>query len=133
VVLFNALAHGHRFFIDDFDLHAECVGDMLREFYESLLVSAHCEQLRSKYLLNPLNDGDTMTHPVHTPVSCFFYHCYHHYYDCHHHHYYYCYCRFCLMLRHRVHGFANYCGCHDGGSLCHLFPSHLVSSRVLSS
>jgi hypothetical protein len=67
-VLFNALAHGHRLFIDDFFLHSEFIGNMMLEFHDSLVVNSNTENLRSKYILNPSNDGDCMTHPVKTPV-----------------------------------------------------------------
>ena len=68
VVLFNAVALGHRLFVDDFFLHSELVGNMMLELYDSVLVYSNTESLRSKYILNPSNDGDSMTHPVKSPV-----------------------------------------------------------------
>ena len=67
-MLFIALSHGPRLFIDDFFLHAEFVGNMMLELAESLQVYSNTENLRSKSILNPSNDGDNMTHPVKTMV-----------------------------------------------------------------
>jgi len=69
VLLFDILAQGHRHFIDEFHLQADFVGDMMLEFYESLLASSNPETLRSKSVLNPSNDGDNMTHPVKLPLT----------------------------------------------------------------
>lgn len=68
VVLFSALAHGPRLFVDEFYLHSEFIGNLLLELAESLSVSANTENLRSKNVLNPSNDGDIMTHPAKTTV-----------------------------------------------------------------
>ena len=70
-VLFNALANGPRLFIDDFASHSDCIGNMMLEFFESIQASVNPESLRSKYVLNPSNDGDSMTHPAKTLVILF--------------------------------------------------------------
>lgn len=67
-ILFNALAHGPRLFIDDFFMHAEFVGNMMLELAESVMVHSNTENLRSKSILNPSNDGDNMTQPAKMPV-----------------------------------------------------------------
>jgi hypothetical protein len=69
VLLFDILSQGHRHFIDEFHLHSEFIGDMMLEFYESVLAGSNIETLRSKSVLNPSNDGDNMTNPVNFPVS----------------------------------------------------------------
>ena len=69
VVLFTALSHGHRLYIDDFFLQSEFIGNIMLEFNDSIMVNSNTENLRSKYVLNPSNDGDNMTHPVKLPVG----------------------------------------------------------------
>jgi hypothetical protein len=61
-----------RLFIDEFMAHMEFVGPALLLFYDSLTVHDNCENLRSKYVLNPTSDGDSMGMPARMMVSSAF-------------------------------------------------------------
>ena len=52
-----------RIFIDEFSPHSEFIGASILQFFESIMVNDSCENLRSKYVLNPTFDGDNMSGP----------------------------------------------------------------------
>lgn len=58
-----------RLFIDEFQQHMEFIGPASLLFYDSLTVHDNCENLRSKYVLNPTSDGDSMSYPAKMMVS----------------------------------------------------------------
>ena len=53
-----------RLFIDEFFPHMEFIGPAMLLLYESLTVLDNCENLRSKYVLNPTSEGEAMSLPA---------------------------------------------------------------------
>jgi hypothetical protein len=58
-----------RLFIDEFSVHSDFIGDCIFQFFESIMAGDNCENLRSKYILNPTSDGDNMGQPARLMVS----------------------------------------------------------------
>ena len=53
-----------RLFIDEFFPHMEFIGPAMLLLHESLTVLDNCENLRSKYVLNPTSEGEAMSLPA---------------------------------------------------------------------
>ena len=69
--LFNALALGHRLFIDDFAPCTNFVGTMIVEFFGSIKAYKDTSSLRQKYEFNPAGDGRRITQPTHAKVHIY--------------------------------------------------------------